>query len=212
MDSNKNQILFATSNDSKLNQFQFVAHALRYNVTTVSAYKAFPKTKPYSEEYVTQEEIVKHGASEVFASIRKPIVVEDSIIEVEALNNLPGLRSATYLKEKGRQGLISALKNKTNKKASITSMLAFFDGTRYKVFKKRVKGIILNKERYKKGEPDWIGPSNHPFGGGYNAIFLLPKLRKTLAELTAKEGLTYGYREPNFANFLSWYLSTAKKR
>jgi inosine/xanthosine triphosphate pyrophosphatase family protein len=55
----------------------------------------------YSEEYKTTDEIIEQGSLEIFNQIHEPIIVEDSIFEVEALNNRPGVDSADYLKKYG---------------------------------------------------------------------------------------------------------------
>jgi len=67
-----------------------------------------------------------------------------------------------------------------------------------------VGGHIAEEESYKEGEPAWVGPTYHPFGGGFNSTFITGASGKTLADYTAKEGLSYGYREPNFKAMLDF--------
>jgi len=196
------QILFASSNKSKLEQFQYVADAADLKVTIVSAYKQFPGIKPYEEEYETQYEIVEKGAREIYAQTKQPVVVEDTILEVDALDGRPGLHASDYLKEKGRTGLIQDLQGKLNRAARITSIVGYFDGKLFVSNKNVIEGRIAHKESYKEGEPTWVGPTHHPFGGGFNSIFVTNATDKTLADHTAEEGLEYGYREPNFRAIL----------
>jgi len=122
------QVLFASSNKSKLEQFQYVADAYKFNVKIVSAYEQFLEVKVYDEEYETQFEVAEKGAREIYTQIKRPIVVEDTILEVEALNGLPGLHASDYLKEKGLTGLLEGLRDNPNRKASITSIAGYFDG------------------------------------------------------------------------------------
>lgn len=76
----------------------------------------------------------------------------------------------------------------------------------------RVEGTIAGTPRWIGGEPSWVGPvagpgeeGHVPFGGGYNSIFEPASLGgRTLAEATAEEGLTHGYREPNFRKALEF--------
>jgi non-canonical purine NTP pyrophosphatase (RdgB/HAM1 family) len=196
------QLLFASSNKSKLEQFQFVADSYGYTVKIVSVYEAFPDIKPYDEEYATQYEIVDNGVREVYGHTKQPIIVEDTILEVDALHNQPGLHANAYLKEKGRTGLLDNLRNETNRSARITSIVGYYDGKLFLSSKNIVEGKIASQESYKLGEPTWVGPTHHPFGGGFNSIFINSASRKTIADHSAKDGLVYGYREPNFKAIL----------
>lgn len=195
---NMQQILFASSNQSKLEQFQYVVDASGLKAKIVSVYKQFPDIEPYDEEYATQFEIVEKGAREIYAQTKQPVVVEDTILEVDALNGLPGLHASDYLKDNGRTGLLKDLKGNANRSARITSIVGYFDGKLFISTKNVVEGRIAEKESYKDSEPTWVGPTHHPFGGGFNSIFITNATGKTLADHSAKEGLEYGYREPNF--------------
>lgn len=195
-------VLFASSNAAKIEQFQYVADAYKFNVEIISVYQQSPAVLPYSEEYTTQWEIVENGAREIYGHIQAPVVVEDSVLEVDALRGLPGLRSNAYLKEKGRAGLLHDIQSVKNRAARITSIVGYFDGTVFVASKRVVEGQIATKESYLPGEPTWVGPTYHSLGGGFNALFITNASHKTLADHTAKEGLVYGYREPNFKTIL----------
>jgi non-canonical purine NTP pyrophosphatase (RdgB/HAM1 family) len=196
------QILFASSNQSKLEQFQYVADAHDLKVKIISVYHKLPGIKPYNEEYQTQFEIVENGTHEIYAQTKQPIVVEDTILEVDALGGLPGLHASDFLKEKGRAGLLQDLHGQANRAACITSIAGYFDGKLFISSKNVVEGRIAEEESYKDGEPTWVGPSHHPLGGGFNSIFIVNASGRTLADHSAQEGLMYGYREPNFKAML----------
>ena len=95
------ELLFASSSKSKIEQFQFVADSYGFEAKVTSVYDRFPKAKPYSEDYDTQFEIVEQGAREVYARIKHPVIVEDTILEIVGLDGGPGLIASEYLKEKG---------------------------------------------------------------------------------------------------------------
>jgi len=99
------QVLFASSNKYKLEQFQYVADAYALDVKIVSVYAKFPGVNPYDEEYETQFEIIEKGAREIYAQIEYPVIVEDTILEVDILGGLPGLHASDFLRTKGRMGL-----------------------------------------------------------------------------------------------------------
>lgn len=196
------QILFASSNHSKLEQFQYVADSYDFKVAITSVYEQFSEVHPYGEEYKTQFEIVEKGAREIYAQVKQPVVVEDSILEVDSLGGLPGLHANDYLKQKGRGRLLEDLRDKSNRQARITSIVGYFDGQLFISSKNVVEGSIALKESFKDNEPTWVGPAYHPFGGGFNSVFVSSQTGKTLADHSAQEGLEYGYREPNFRAIL----------
>ena len=196
------EILFASTNPGKLQQFQFVADSLGYPAKIVSVYEKFPEVKPYSEEFRSTDDIVINGAKEIFAKINKPVVVEDSIIEIDAFGKGPGVVSNKYLKERKLAGMLEDMKDKLNRKARIVSTVGYYDGHKMRLLKNAVDGHIAEKISFKKDEPIWIGPSLHPFGGGFNPVFVHHKKKKTIADMTADEGLIHGYREPNFKKVL----------
>jgi non-canonical purine NTP pyrophosphatase (RdgB/HAM1 family) len=200
------KILFSSTNKGKIQQFQYVADYYKYDVTITSVYKEHPEITAYNEDYPTQQEIVENGAREIYQQIKQPIIVEDTIFCIDALGGKPGLTANDYLKEKGRQGILEEMKGIKNRKAQIISIVCFYDGELFVSFKNVVHGEISKKELYKEGEPIWVGPTLIPFGGGFNAIFVSNKAKKTIAELTAEQGLEYGYREPNFKAVLNYIL------
>jgi non-canonical purine NTP pyrophosphatase (RdgB/HAM1 family) len=196
------QVLFASSNKAKVDQFQYVADMLGHPAKIVSVYELYPQIRVYDEEYQTQYEIVERGALEIYDQVKQPIVVEDTILEVEALSGGPGLHANDYLKQRGRLGLVEELGEQSNRQALITSIVGFYDGRQLLMSKTVIRGTIGFEESWKDGEPAWVGPAFHPFGGGFNAVFVLDATGRTLADHSAQEGLRYGYREPNFAILL----------
>lgn len=191
-------VLFASSNKSKIEQFQYVADSFGIQAKIVSVYDEYQAIRPYSEEYETHYEIIENGAREIYSQTKHPVVVEDTILEVDALDGLPGLRASNYLKIKGVQGLLNELHDITNRAARITSIVGYYDGKLFVSTKNVIEGQIAGELSYLEGEPTWIGPTYHPYGGGFNPVFISAASGKTLADHSAKEGLEFGYREPNF--------------
>ncbi len=111
-------------------------------------------------------------------------LADDSGLEVDALNGQPGLYSARYgstngekLSDKGRREfLIKNLQGKPRPwtaRFHATIAIAIPDGNTYLA------------EGWCEGE---IIPEERGTGGfGYDPIFLLPELRRTMAELTMEE-------------------------
>ncbi|MFH1275486.1 MAG: non-canonical purine NTP pyrophosphatase [Candidatus Woesearchaeota archaeon] len=196
------EILFATGNKAKLGQFQYMADKFAQGVKIISAKEKYGGEASYEEIGNSAQEIAINGAKYLFQKLQVPIITEDSILEINSLNGKPGLKSNAFLKEFGRKGVLDLLKDKNDRFARIISCVVYFDGLNLQVFENVVEGKIALTERFKEGEPIWIGPSFHEFGGGYNSIFMPEGEERTLAEMTAEEGITFGYREKNFKKLL----------
>ena len=66
-----------------------------------------------------------------------------------------------------------------------------------------VEFLIAHQERWTRGLPDWIAPTEeNVLGGGYNAVFIPCGETRTLAQIPPLEALDRGYREPNFVALL----------
>ncbi|MBS3055815.1 MAG: hypothetical protein J4473_00115 [Candidatus Aenigmarchaeota archaeon] len=216
--NNSKTIWFATSNEAKIQQFQYVCDKLNSGFVVKSVYKNFNIPK-YEENGISALDIAVKGAVFLFEKIKVPLVTEDSILIVQNLNNEPGLFSNKYLKEKGRTGLIDELRGTENRAAKIISAAAFIDENKIVYpFITSILGNISENERWNPG-PGWVTPNgkkdsddyNH-FGGGFNAIFQPFGSILTLAEMTADDHFIYGYREPNFIEIIKFLAMKNEKR
>ncbi len=198
------RILFATANPAKLGQFRFVCEHLGSNFQIVSLKSIYGEDTDYEEIGTTPQEIAENGARHLFEKFQVPIITEDSITQIKALGNLPGLRSKAFLREHGRSGTLKMLEKAGDRSAKLSSAVTYFDGTIMKTFTHVVEGVMAHSEAFLPGAPDWIGPTNHPMGGGFNAIFIPHGLTRTLAQTTAQEGMRWGYREKNFKDLLEF--------
>jgi len=195
-------ILFATSNEAKVEQFQYVADSYKFNIKIVPAKRIFGALVKYDEIGDSPKEITKQGAEVIFNKIKRPIITESSLLFISPLKNFPGVESGEFLSKKGRKGILNMLNGVSSRKARIESAITYINEEGVaKTFNNIVKGDITKEEKWKKG-PTWVSPSEHPLGGGYNAIFKPEGSRFTLAEMTASQLLKKGYREPNFLRVL----------
>ncbi|MDP2750905.1 MAG: non-canonical purine NTP pyrophosphatase [Nanoarchaeota archaeon] len=198
------KIYFASGNKAKQEQLKYVADYFGYPVEVINAKEMFKVD--YEENGRTCMDIAVKGAKHVFSKIKKPVVVEDSIIYISALKG-PGLKSNKFLKEKKVEGALNLMKHESDRSCYIESCVVYYDGKILKKFRNKVAGRITYRKSYRQGEPIWVGPSFHEFGGGYNSIYepwFIEDLGKTLADATKEEGLVYGYRERNFKTLLDF--------
>lgn len=201
-------LIFATGNAAKLKQLRYVIAAHEMAVKVVAAADLYGDAGRYKELGASPEDIAAAGARAVAVRIGQPVLTEDSVFEVLALDGQPGLRAGAYLKEHGRDGILNALQGQTERQAFICSAVALgAPGREPLVWSRCIAGRITLEARWRPGLPDWIAPSPEtPLGGGYNAIFVPEGENRTLAEIPPAEGLKLGYREPLFYQALKHFL------
>lgn len=126
---------------------------------------------------------------------RKPCLGDDSGIEVKALDNRPGLYSARYAetREKRIEKMLTEMHGKKNRKAQQICTLVFCHPSLEQIytFTHAISGSIAK-------EPHGAG------GFGYDSIFLVDKIKKTLAELTDQEKDKISHRGVACSNFVQW--------
>jgi XTP/dITP diphosphohydrolase len=139
------------------------------------------------------------------------VLADDSGIEVAALNNAPGVRSARYAAddspafqpsygslapdEANNQRLLREMANQPPEKraARFVCVLAVAsNGTVLHTFEGEVRGVLLSAPR-----------GDHGFG--YDPLFYVPTLEKTTAQLSPEEKARISHRGQAFRKFLAWY-------
>lgn len=202
------KIIFATGNKAKLAQIQFIVDHFKFPVEIINGKEIFGGKVSYDEIGDTVEKVSLNGALAVAKMINAPIIAEDTDFQVEALNGEPGIRAGEFLKNFGRAEILKKMKGITNRKATISSAIAYAtpEGEN-KVFLNKIEGKIAEDEKF--GDfTDWVSPSSeNSFGGGYNAIFIPNGWNKTLAEISPEEAIPWSYREQNFINVIKYILS-----
>jgi len=204
------KVFIATSNPGKLRDFAG-ATAGRKDLALESL-PGFASLPAVEEDGETFEANARKKAA--FYSVHADpalVLADDSGLEVVALNNAPGVRSARYAAddspalqslysrlsadEANNQRLLRELANvPANKRsARFVSVLAVAcQGSILQTFEGEVRGVILSAPR---GE----------HGFGYDPLFYLPEIGKTTAELTPEEKAKVSHRGRAFRRFLEWY-------
>jgi XTP/dITP diphosphohydrolase len=115
-----------------------------------------------------------------FEKYGKPCFSDDSGLEVEALNNEPGVYSARYAgepksDERNMDKLLQALEGVDNRNACFKTVIAYIDNSgKEHYFEGKIEGKITKEKR---GDG----------GFGYDPIFIPNGFDKTFAELTLEE-------------------------
>ena len=168
---NKIQICLATNNQHKIVELQQMLSDT-FDVKTLNEIGCFEEIE---ETGTTFEENSKIKADYIFNKYGLNIIADDSGLEVEALNNEPGVFSARYgglptNHEKNISTLLLNLGDSKNRNARFRTVITLiFEGSTY-FFEGEINGSILNKKRGNEGF-------------GYDPIFVPEGFNETFAEM-----------------------------
>jgi XTP/dITP diphosphohydrolase len=173
------EILIATKNIGKIKEFKGMFESIGHNVKSLID---FPDITEIEETGTTFEENAIIKASELSRITGKIVISDDSGLEVDALNGEPGVYSARYAgNNKNDEDNINLVLEKlkgvpTEKRTArfISVIAVVFPNGSTETFKGICEGIITEE---KKGNE----------GFGYDPIMYIPKLNRTMAELTKDE-------------------------
>lgn len=181
------ELWVATNNDGKLSEIKLL---LRDLDVEIHSQKELSYYSPPEENGASFEENARIKTKSLKAV--KPehwVIGEDSGIEVEGLNKLPGIHSARYAGPKARDAENNAkllkmltLRSPTNRAAQFRAVLIAYspEGKEW-VFEGVLKGSIAQKEQGKQGF-------------GYDPIFIPTGQTKTNAELGLSFKNQYSHR------------------
>ena len=170
------EIVLATRNRHKIVELSSLFESLPLSLKSLADFPPFPEEP---EEGMSFEENAAKKAASAALVLSLPCLADDSGLEVDALNGRPGILSARYAKTSPERisRLLEEMKNVPPEKRAarfVSAMaLALPDG---KVITKTgyCYGIIADTPR-----------GIHGFG--YDPVFILPELGKTMAELSLQE-------------------------
>ena len=189
-------IIFATNNINKVNEIRAV---LKGSFQVISLKEAGIEID-IPEPHETLLENAREKSNVIYTLTGKDCFSEDTGLEVVALNNEPGVKSARYAGDeadfkKNTEKLLRNLQSVANRQAQFRTVISLMlDGKEYN-FEGICKGIITEKE---------TGTN----GFGYDPVFIPEGSRKTFAEMDMEEKNKYSHRKKataKFAAFLNNY-------
>lgn len=165
------KLVFATNNSHKL---QEVSAILSNNVELLSL-KDISCNTDIPETAKTLEGNALLKAQFIYDNYKMNCFADDTGLEVDVLNNEPGVYSARYAGENKNSEanmlkVLQKLQGQTNRKARFRTVIALIINGKEYLFEGIINGKIINS---KKGES----------GFGYDAIFIPEGYNKTFAEL-----------------------------
>ncbi len=183
------QIVLATRNRHKINEIRQILNNLPVQLLSLDDFVHVPEV---IEDRDTFQGNALKKAQEIFAFTGIPTMADDSGLEVEALNGAPGVYSARFSGEdatdlKNNLKLLRLLKNvpSDQRKSQFRCVAAFTGNEKEHIEEGVCSGEIID---------DFRGSQ----GFGYDPLFYLADLRKTMAELSADEKNKISHRGKAF--------------
>ena len=179
-------VCFATSNERKFREVSFVLHRFGINL------KRLPG-KGLEIQSDDIGEVAKFAATRAAKVCRKPVIVEDTGLFINALGGFPGPYASFVFRSLGTEGVLKLLAGSEDRRARFESAVAYCepDG-KPRVFRGSVKG------RIPKGA---FGRE----GFGFDPIFVPDARRVTLAEMKIEEKCRVSHRGAAARKFGVWY-------
>jgi XTP/dITP diphosphohydrolase len=176
------KICFASNNEHKIAEIKHIAKSYEIvSLKDIGCLEELPETRDTLEGNSLQK------AEFVFDKYNIPCFADDTGLEVEALNNAPGVHSAHYAGPQRNSDnnidlLLKNLQGKKNRRARFRTVISLvgFESTPV-LFEGIVDGTITMAKR---------GSS----GFGYDPVFLPDGFTKTFAEMTLAEKNTVSHR------------------
>jgi len=202
----------ATTSAGKMRDFRTAAHAFSVDIETLPGIEQIAAPEEDGDTFLANA-----ATKAVYYSRFAPgelVVADDSGLEVDALGGAPGVRSARYAADSGLVDSPDANDNTDvwnnmlllQQLAEIPdslrtaryhcTLVVARDGEIFQIADGTVEGVILDAPR---------GTG----GFGYDPLFYLPKLGKTIAEIDLETKLSLSHRGRAFAALLPKLLDSA---
>lgn len=193
------KLVIATGNKNKVKEIKSKLEENNIKVELITV------DQPFNPEE-TGVKFSQNAYIKAYAAAKKmnmPAIGDDSGLCIDALAGEPGIYSARYAdtNEERIQKVLDELKDVPREKrtAHFVSALAVVDPAGETLYscEGKCEGIILDELK-----------GNNGFG--YDPIFYIPELAKTMAELDMKEKNRVSHRSDALNQFIEWYKYTTK--
>jgi len=145
---------------------------------------------------LSHEAALKSKALHAYALFRKPLVVEDTGLFLDAFPQFPGTYSKFAVRTMGLDGILRLLEGR-KRGATFVTLVAFVNEGGMRVFKGECRGKITRKV---------IRPV--PDGLAYDAVFIPDGEKRTFSKMTKEEKAKYSHRAKAFGAFRKWYVDS----
>ncbi len=160
----KKETFFITGNKGKIEEVQAIT-----GLNLIAKNLDIPEIQS-----LDVEKVARAKAMEAFKLVGRPIIVDDTGMSIEALNGLPGALVVWFLDKLKPEGIVNLLSQEKNRKASVSTCIAYADKTGVYTFVGIVRGEIALAPRGERGF-------------GYDPIFIPEGQEKTYAEMSSEK-------------------------
>jgi XTP/dITP diphosphohydrolase len=179
-------LVFASNNQHKLREINGI---LDKNITLLSL-NDVNINEDIPEDKALIEDNALSKARYVYNVTGLNVFADDTGLEVEALNGLPGVHSARFAGESkdslaNIEKVLSLLEGKENRKARFRTVIALIFNNEEYLFEGNVTGTLINEKRGNRGF-------------GYDPIFIPEGKTQTFAEMTLSEKNKISHRSRAF--------------
>ncbi len=187
------QLVFATHNKNKLAEVQAILQG-KYQVSGLSELGLTEEIPENGSSFAENASIKTHY---VYERLQLDCFGDDSGLEVEALNQEPGIYSSRYSgqgDEANTRLVLQKLEGVTNRKARFKTVISLLvDGKEY-FFEGQLNGTIIQEPRGTQGF-------------GYDPVFQPEGHAITLAEMSMAEKNAISHRAQAMKKLLDWLLA-----
>lgn len=194
------EINFITSNPGKVKSLEQVLKSLGREDIIIKQV-SLDIIEPQSDDVA---EVSKYKARQGFEALRKPVLVEDGGMSIEALNGFPGVYTKYVMKTIGVDGILKLMNGEKKRSARFVSIASFADeeGNIHQ-FGREGDGFEIAAERKQITRAEsW---------SDIWQIMYMKDYGKTLCEFSEDELIKYCNRSSiigSLQNFGKWFLKT----
>ena len=167
------QLYFATSNKNKIAEARAIL-----GIGIKQVHLDIPEIQS-----ISALEVAEDKARKAYSALKKPVIVEDTALHINAWNGFPGAMIKFMLKGMGNDGICSALTMFKDKRAYAETCVAYFDGSEMRSFLGKAQGAISSSPK---------GPDSF----GWDIIFIPKGYTITFAEMgkDKKNAISHRYK------------------
>lgn len=178
------ELIVASTNQGKLKEIRAMLKDI--NIEVLSMKDVLNEEIDIEETGTTFKENALIKASTIAKIVNKPVLADDSGLEVDALDKRPGVYSARFLGHDTsydikNQYIIDALKDKDRTARFVCAMALVIPGQEPIIIEETMEGLINDK----------IEGEN---GFGYDPIFYFPPCKMTSAMMSMEEKNKHSHR------------------
>lgn len=190
-------LFIATENPGKLKEFEDILNSynLKINLLSIKDLKNYISPEESGKTFY-ENALIK--AKNAYKFSKLPTIADDSGLEVDYLNGLPGVHSKRFYNDSGNfdkniEKLLDLLKNVPleKRKARFRCVLIYKDNLFEMSFDGILEGFIWFEKRGERGF-------------GYDPIFYLPEYDKTVGELESFEKNKISHRFQAISKFIEF--------